>query len=210
MQKKIFLTTILLILFSSIILLNSQEVKAFQPLYLDLYFGAKFQSLNLESFEKWVYEEYGVEETFRGEVGFFAGARQWFELGPLKNIAIGGEIDRMAISYSDLDISLSSMGLLISLTYNLSKALGDFPGEILLAGAGGVYLARLVDGEIDFGRIEENYIGPGFKVGLEISMPLGDRYSVGGRAGYRYSQPHSEGDIEFSGLEFDIKFGINL
>lgn len=210
MAKKMGYTFLLFLLLILVLSLGPSEASAYKLISLDFYGGPSYNTYNLEVFEDWVSKFYEADETFRGGWGFFVGTRQWVELWGVEYLALGGEVESISVSYSDIDISLSNLGVLLTLTLRLSEILGDFPGEIFLIGAGGISLANLVDGEVDIGKIEENYLGPSFKGVLEALLPLTQQISVGGRAGYRFSRPHSEGDIDFSGFEASLSLKVSF
>jgi len=210
MGKKLIFVFFLCFLIISVFIIKPVEVNAYRLISLDFYSGGNYNTYNLSVFEEWVNNSYGVEEKFNGGFGYYFGTRQWVGIGRLENLAFGGEIELMNVSYSEIDVSLSNMGILLTAAYRLSGMFDDFRGEILLIGAGGIYLANLVDEELDIGRIEENYLGPGFKIVLESSFPLTQQLSIGGRGGYRFSQPHSEGDINFSGFEVGLKVELSF
>ncbi len=210
MKRKAELASLAFFLVLSIFIFFPANVQALELEETKIFLGANYNTYNLETFEKWVADDYGVEETFSGGFGFFLGARQWISGPGFGKVGIGAEIERMSVSYSELDISLSNTGFLFSVAYPLSGFDEALPEFIALTGAGGVYLAIIQDREVDVGEINYRYVGPGFKVGFEGAYPVDENISLGGRLNYRYSQPHSEGDVSFNGLELGAQVDISF
>ncbi len=210
MKRKTGLVSLIFLLVFSILIVFPAKTQAFEFEETRFFFGINYNTYNLETFEKWVADDYGVEESFNGGFGFLLGARQWLSGPEFGRIGVGAEIERMSLSYSQLDISLSNTGFLLSLTYPLSGIDEVLPQFISFTGAAGLYLAHILDREVDVGEINYVYVGPGFKVGFEGSYPVEENFHVGGRINYRFSRPHSEGDVNFSGFELGAKVELSF
>lgn len=210
MKRKAGLVPLIFFMVFFLFIVFPASAKALEFEEFSFFWGIYYNTYNLETFEQWVSDDYGVEESFNGGFGFLLGARQWVSGPEFGRIGIGAEIDRMNVSYSQLDISLSNTGFLLSLAYPLSGIDEVLPKFISFTGAAGLYLAHILDREVDVGEINYVYVGPGFKVGFEGSFPIEENVRVGGRLNYRISLPHSEGDVNFSGFELGAQVELSF
>jgi len=201
LQKRTLLTALIVIVSISFVLGSALEVEAQETQGLDAYLGLSFNTYNLSEFEEINYEDHGVDEDVSSGLSFYAGAEYDLEEEGIEDLKAGAELEYMSVEYSDLDLSLSNLGIMATASYRLSGIDEDLPDELYLTGAAGVYRSNLVDEEVDKGVKDETFMGPGFKLGIKGSTPVYENISLGGRAHYRYARPHSEGDIDFSGLE---------
>jgi len=204
LQKRTGLAALILLLFLVSTFLvpgSASEVKAQDAQVLNAYLGLSFNTYNLSVFEEVNFEDYGVNENVSSGLSFYGGAE--FDLAEegIENIKLGAEVEFMSVEYSELDISLSNLGILATGSYQLAGINEELPDDLYLTGAAGIYSANLVDEEVDKGVKDETFVGPGFKLGLKGDFPVYEGISLGGRVHYRYAVPHSEGDINFSGLE---------
>jgi len=173
--------------------------------YITPYGGISYNTYNLDKLNEYV-EPYNVEEITSG-VAFYLGARHWFaEDEFLEDAALGFEFERMSISYDDIDISASNMGFLLTGAYRPPELTENMPLDVRIVGGGGFYRGSLSEFIVD----DDSFWGPGFKVGLEADYSVTDDIKLGGRAGYRYSNPHSEGDLDFSGFELAVQAVLDI
>ncbi len=201
----------LLIMFCAIMLtFFPSSAQALEMEETTVYLGINYNTYNLNTFEEWVYTDYGDDETFPGGISFFLGARQYFSWTDFPPVGVGLELERMSVSYSDLDISLSNTGFLFSVAFPIFYLEDLVPGRYILTAGAGIYRASLVDREVDIGEIEGSYVGPGFKIGLEALFPIPEGMALGGRLNYRFSRPHSEGDLDFHGLEAGLQAELSF
>ena len=201
MQKRVALKALIVIVSISLILVVAFETKAEDNQELNTYLGLSFNTYNLSEFEQVNLEDYSVNENVSSSLSFYGGFEYDLAGEGIEGLKAGAEIEYMSVEYSDLDISLSNLGILFLGSYRISEIIEDIPDNIYFSGAAGIYRSNLVDEEVDKGVKDEIFIGPGFKLGIKGAAQVHENISLGGRAHYRYARPHSESDIDFSGLE---------
>lgn len=167
--------------------------------------GSNYNTYNLAEFNE-VAEARGANSINSG-AGFYLGAKRWLnqiefidqQLPELaRDIALGVEIERMSLSYNDLevgdDLTLSNTGFLLTGKY-------DFLDELSLNLALGQYWAKEVHA-ISGGERSNNAFSPGVKVGVEFSLPLiTNQLNLNCRANYRFGEV---GNYDFSGAEISL------
>ncbi len=160
--------------------------------------------------EDW--DDFELDDSVGSGVGFYAGANYWLAEDALSNLAVGGEFDwlgRAELEDEDISAESTTFGLLATVSYDLSNELGDLPVDLYLSGAAGLYQANF-DLEDPHESISEVYRGPGIKAGIQTEYSVQENLDLGGRLHYRYAQPHSEGDLNYNGLEAGLQVGFSF
>lgn len=200
---------IFILIFAVFFVLAQGEMAAEEMLKTPYGHIASYAALNYNTFDLSAVEAedaYDLEAEEEAGVGFYGGIRHWMSSETLEGLALGAEIERIAVNYDKFDVSVTNLGLLGAGTYRLSEIYDVFPPYLYVLGAAGVYRGVVEDtvGELN------TYYGPGLKLALAGSYGVHDNFKVGGRMGYRYSQPHSEGDLDFNGLEAGLQIEVSF
>lgn len=196
--------------------------------YIIPYFGINYNTLDIQTEEFTMelsdkfyddgYDEFGdyydIDKSASSAYGFYFGGLHWFDLEKYENWAVGGEFERIntvEMEDDDVRIRISNLGFLVTGAYRLKDVAEDFSGQIDLIFGAGLYKAKfnMRDKVGDF-EVENSYWGPGAKLGIQGAYLLEEDISIGGRLGYRYSQPHSEGDLDYNGFEIGLQLGFGF
>lgn len=180
--------------------------------YISPYAGVSYNTFDIDGTD-WDMENITYDDSEDSGIGFFLGARHWFEDEAMEGMAVGGEFDWLGtveLSDGDREAEVSTMGFLATGAYRLSELSENMPEELYATLAGGIYRASF-EAEDDLGDVmDETYRGPGVKVGIQGAFPVQDNIAIGGRAQYRYAQPHSEGDLDYNGFELGAQVELTF
>lgn len=210
MRKKMVLMIFGFIFCSLLIMFTALGVQAEDIEEVNSYLGVSYNTYCLSEFQRINREDYDVDEEINRGFSFYGGAEYDLSEAGIQNWKAGAEIEYMQVQYSELDLSLSNLGLLVTGSYQLDGIDEGLPETFSLAGGAGLYRAHLMDREVDQGVKDEIFVGPGFKLGLKGGYPVYQNINLGGRVFYRYARPHSEGDLNFSGLEAGAYLNANF
>ncbi len=232
MKKKYYLIAV----FVMVALLIAGGTVNAEPILTDYgqiipYFGISYNTfdLNSENFtfalsEKFYDDEedldefgdyYDINQSVSSGVGFHFGALHWFDAEEYENMALGAEFERIntvEMSDQDVRIQISNLGFLATGAYRLKDIDEEFPGYIDLLGGIGLYRARFsMRDRIGNFNIQNSYWGPGLKIGLQGGYLFEEQeVALGGRVGYRYARPHSEGDLNYNGFEVGLQLSFGF
>ncbi|MFN2363484.1 MAG: hypothetical protein ABR596_04225 [Halarsenatibacteraceae bacterium] len=197
------------------------------------YFGVSYNTFNINS-EDFTYllmdkfyddiedldefgDYYDIDQTVNSGIGLYVGALHWFDAEKYENMALGAEFDwinTVEMSKDDVKLTVSNMGFLVNMAYRFKDAEDNFPGYIDLISGIGVYRASyaMVDRIGDF-YVEDSFLAPGGKIALQGAYLFEEQnISLGGRVGFRYGRPNSEGNLTYTdnglevGLQISYKF----
>lgn len=213
MKKNVTLMVLLTVL--ALFLFNGQmAVEAVETDlgYISPYAGVSYNTFDIDGTD-WEMENITYDDSEDSGIGLFLGARHWFDDENLQGLAVGGEFDWLGtveLSDADRKAEISTMGFLATAAYRLSAISDNMPEELYATFSGGIYRSSF-EAEDDVGEVlDENYRGPGIKVGLQGAFPVQENVAIGGRAQYRYAQPHSEGDLDYNGFELGAQVELTF
>ena len=160
---------------------------------------------------------YDLDQTVNSGVGLYTGALHWFDAEKYENMALGAEVDwinTVEMSKNDVRLTVSNLGLLVTMAYRFEDDESNFPGYIDLINGIGLYRASytMTDRINDF-YVEDSFWAPGGKIALQGSYVFEDQdISLGGRVGFRYGRPNSEGDLTYTdnGLEVGLQISFRF
>lgn len=203
MRKQIYLVfsfILIAILFinGNIVEAGKQELSVKQ---LTPYFGINYNTYDLGIINQRA-SSYGSDDINSGS-GFYIGVKQRLSE---KDMGWGLEFEKMEIDYEGSDLLVSNTGLFAKKFYQLSELHEGFLENLYLTAAVGIYRSELNDGVLNEVK---KFSGPGVKLGIEGPFFVHKNIIVGGRINYRYSRPHSEGELDFSGFETAFQIKIN-
>ena len=199
--------------------------------YIIPYFGFSYNTfdLNTDDFtfvlsEKFYDDEedldefgdyYAIDQSVSSAYGFHVGALHWFDNEKYENMALGAEFERIntvEMSDDEVRIRISNMGFLATGAYRLREIDDEFPGYFDFLGGVGLYRARFtMRDDIGEFNIENNYWGPGFKLGVQGGYLFEEQdIALGGRAKYRFARPHSDGDLDYNGFEIGLQMSFGF
>ena len=224
MEKKIsiiFLVTLLILLaFSSSIYAADYLTTPYG--YINSYFGVSYNTLSMEKVENLMIESYTqldeVDEVSSNRSSYI-GVRHWFDGLGLKDWAVGVEFEKMnPIEYDEPEVEIGIMSAIFTGSCRLSEINEFFPQFLYISAGAGLSQASLdwddtavLEDEYDeWVFANETYLGPAFKFGILGIFHFHDNIGLGGRANYRFSRPHSEGDLDIQGFEVGIQLEISI
>lgn len=187
--------------------------------YILPYGGVSYNTLDLGYVESLMVDSYADIESVEqvsSTTGYYLGVNHWFE-NHNNDLGVGIEFEYLnTIKYERPDIEINNMELLLTGSYRLSAINELLPECIYLTGGIGLTQASLYwnDDETLAEGYEEPlfdlgiFRGPVLKFGLQGSYPVYKNIKLGGRANYRYSRPHSEGDLDLDGFELGAQVEI--
>lgn len=197
--------------------------------YIIPYFGVSYNTFDLNSqdftfelsdkFYDDDYDEFGdyydIDQSASGGVGFYFGALHWFDAEEYQNMALGAEFERIntvEMQDDDVRIQISNMGFLATGAYRFKDIEEDFPGYVDLVVGAGLYRAKFtMRDKVDEFDLENSHWGPGVKLGIQGAYLFEEQeVALGGRVGYRYARPHSEGDLNYNGFEVGLQLSFGF